>query len=434
MSAPRAGPLRAKTGRAAERRAGDMKTAIRTGLRIIAVLVLVALVAAVWNRERLVRLYHVTSLFDAENIVGNFSHMADVFFSAPIPRSGEPQPWPVALAPMPETYVWQGETKSLADRLAATSATSLLVVRDGTIVAEDYYLGTAREDRRISWSMAKSFLSALFGIAVGEGKIASLDARVTDYVPELQGGAYDGATIRNVLNMASGIRFNEDYLDFNSDINRMGRVLALGKSMNAFAAELKEKEREPGTARQYVSIDTHVLGMVLSAATGRNVIDYFAEKLWSKLGPEGDAYYLTDGYGVPFVLGGLNMETRDYARLGQLYLDGGRWHGVEVVPEDWVRQSVAPSAPPVSNPNDVFGYGYQWWVPVDADGEFYAVGIYGQYIYVNPKARIVVVQTAADRNFRADGHDGHIVKQETIAMFRAIAEHYSDWRLPGGNN
>jgi len=281
-----------------------MKTVIRTGLRIIAVLVLVAFVAAVWNRERLVRLYHVTSLFDAENIVGNFSHMADIFFSAPIPTSGEPRPWPVALAPMPETYAWQGETKSIADRLERTAVTSLVVVRDGTIVAEDYYLGTTREDRRISWSMAKSFLSALFGIAVGEGKIASLDARVTDYVPELAGGAYEGATIRNVLNMASGIRFNEDYLDFNSDINRMGRVLALGKSMNAFAAELKEKEREPGTARQYVSIDTHVLGMVLSAATGKSVIDYFAEKLWSKLGPEGDAYYLTDGYGVPFVLGG----------------------------------------------------------------------------------------------------------------------------------
>ncbi|MEZ5839708.1 MAG: serine hydrolase [Hyphomicrobiales bacterium] len=408
-----------------------MSRSVKFALRTVAVLVLVVLVALVWNRDRVIRLYHVTTLFDAGTIVHNFSHMDDIFLSTPVKGAGSAAPWPVALQPLPQAYVWQGEQKPLAEALAKASTTSLLVVHDGNIVAEDYFLGTGPDDRRISWSMAKSVLSALFGIAIGEGAISSLDANVADYVPALKGGAYDGVSIRNVLNMASGVAFNEDYLDFNSDINRMGRVLALGKSMDAFAAELKARERPAGLARQYVSIDTHILGMVLRAATGKRVPDYLSEKLWTKLGAGPGTYYLTDGYGVAFVLGGLAMTTRDYARVGQLFLDGGRWQGEELVPAGWVRDSTTPNAPPTVNQNDVFGYGYQWWVPTEPDGEFYAVGIYGQYIYINPKARIVVVKTAADRNFRADGHDGHVIKQENIAMFRAIAEHYSDWRHPG---
>lgn len=408
-----------------------MKKILKLGLKFLGLLLLVAVIAGIWQRDRLERLYHVVTLFDQDRIVWNFSHMGDAFRSVPIENDGPVDPWPVALAELPMTYRWDGENRNVAEALERTATTSLLVVHDGTIVSERYYLSTDRTDLRISWSVAKSFVSALIGIALGEGAISSIDAAVTDYVPTLKGSAYDGVSIRNVLNMASGVTFDEDYLKFNSDINRMGRVLALGRSMDAFAASLTGRDRAPGVARQYVSIDTHVLAMVLRAATGKRMKDYLSEKLWSKIGPEGPAYYLTDGYGVAFALGGLNMTTRDYARFGQLFLDEGRWHGRQIVPAEWVRASVQPSAPPVVNPNDPFGYGYQWWLPTEPDGEFYAVGIYGQYIYVNPKARIVVVKTSADRNFRADGHEGFLIKQETIALFRAIAEHFSDWRHPG---
>src|SRR5699024_857552 len=153
--------------------------------------------------------------------------------------------------------------------------------------------------------------------------IEDIDEPVTKYVPALVGTAYDGATIRNVLQMASGVRFNEDYLDYDSDINRMGRVLALGGSMDEFAAGLTARERPPGQAWQYVSIDTHVIGMVVRGATGRSVIDLMAEKLVQPMGLEAAPFYVTDGYGTAFVLGGLNMPTRDYARFGQMFLQNG---------------------------------------------------------------------------------------------------------------
>ena len=289
-----------------------------------------------------------------------------------------------------------------------------MVLKDGQMVHESYYLGTADTDLRISWSVAKSFLSALMGIVLEEGDIASIDDQVTKYAPALKGSAYEGATIRNVLNMASGVHFDEDYLDFNSDINKMGRVLALGGSMDEFAAGITERDRAPGEAWQYVSIDTHVLGMVIRGATGRSIKDLMVEKLLTPLRLEADPYYLTDGYGVAFVLGGLNLRTRDYARMGQLFLQYGVWEGAQLVPSDWVLASTENSAP--NRPEGV-GYGFQWWLPADGDdGEFFARGIYGQYIYINPAKGVVIALNSADRDFTEDG-----ANVQNIEMFRAIA-------------
>lgn len=411
-----------------------MRKFLKWGLRILSVLVVIGAVAAAYNWERIVRLINVNSLFAEENIVRNFSHMEDMFFSAPVPNTSvEPAggEWPEALTAMPDSYEFNGKNGNINSRLKEFSTTSILVLHKGAIVHEDYFLGTSKEDRRVSWSMAKSVLSAMFGIALSEGKIASIEDPVTKYVEALKGSAYDGVSIRNVLNMASGVKFNEDYLDFNSDIKRMGRVLALGGSMDEFAALIKEREREAGEKRQYTSIDTHVLAMVLRQATGKSLMDYLAEKIWSKMGSGKDFYYLTDGYGVAFALGGLNMRTRDYARFGQLFLKKGKWGDVQVVPEDWVIESTKVSAPHSSVDEDELQYGYQWWMPPATDDEFFAVGIYGQYIYINPKADIVVVKTAVNREFRADGESGRSIKVENIAIFRAIAEHYSDWRSPG---
>lgn len=411
-----------------------MRKILKWGLRIFGVLVVIGGVAAAFNWDRLVRLVNVNNLFAEDNIVRNFSHMEDIFFSAPVPNASvEPAggEWQEALAAMPDTYEFNGNNGNINNRLKEFSTTSILVLHKGVIVHEDYFLGTGKEDRRISWSMAKSVLSAMFGIALSEGKIASIEDPVTKYVEALKGTAYDGVSIHNVLNMASGVKFNEDYLDFNSDIKRMGRVLALGGSMDEFAASITEREREAGEKRQYTSIDTHVLAMVLRQATGKSLMEYLGEKIWSKMGSGKDFYYLTDGYGVAFALGGLNMRTRDYARFGQLFLKRGKWGDVQVVPEDWVAESTRVSAPHSSVDEDELQYGYQWWMPPATDDEFFAVGIYGQYIYINPKADIVVVKTAANREFRADGHSGLSIKAENIAIFRAIAEHYSDWRYPG---
>jgi CubicO group peptidase (beta-lactamase class C family) len=151
-----------------------------------------------------------------------------------------------------------------------------------------------------------------------------------------------------------------------------------------------------------------------------------AEKLWSKLGVEADAYYLADGHGVAFVLAGLNMRTRDFARFGQLFLNEGVSSGQQIVPSEWVRISVRPTAPAPDYPGDPFGYGYQWWVPPEPDGEFFAVGVYDQYIYVNRPAGVVIVKTAANRKFRDDGAYGNVVQLENITVFRAIVAGVAD--------
>lgn len=383
-----------------------MRNVLKWTIRVLLALIIAAVAIGLWKREEITRLLAVNTLFDENRIVSNFSNMDGAFLHREIPKgTGPVSPLPQAAEmTMPAGYdAW------VRDR----TVTSTLVLKDGEIVHEAYYQNTNADDLRISWSVAKSYLSALFGILVEEGAIPSLDAQVTDYAPELVGGAYDGATIRNVLQMSSGITFDEDYLDYDSDINRMGRVLALGGKMDDFAAGLTETFAPAGDAWQYTSIDTHVVGMVARGATGRDIPDLMAEKLIAPLGLEQSPLYLTDGVGVAFVLGGLNVTTRDYARFGQMILQNGMWQGQQIVPADWIAASTAPSAK--TKPGKI-GYGYQWWIPVGADdGQFMGRGIYGQYLYIDQQAGVVIVTTAADRKFREDG-----VADANIAMFREI--------------
>ncbi|WP_299150998.1 serine hydrolase [uncultured Tateyamaria sp.] len=379
-----------------------LKWTLRAGLALI----IAALVVGFWKREEITRLLAVNSLFDADRIVSNFSNMESAFLHQVIPRGDGP------ISPLP-----QGSSLSMppsyADWVTDRTVTSTLVLHDGVIVHEAYYHDTQPDDLRISWSVAKSYLSALFGILVEEGAITSLDTPVTDYAPMLAGGAYDGASIRNVLQMSSGVTFDEDYLDKNSDINRMGRVLALGGKMDEFAAGLTDRFTAPGEEWKYTSIDTHVVGMVIRGATGRSVPDLMGEKLIAPLGLEQSPLYLTDGVGVAFVLGGLNITTRDYARFGQMILQNGQWQGQQIVPADWIEASTRPSAPTASGN---IGYGYQWWIPVGAGiGQFMGRGIYGQYIYIDQQAGVVIVTTGADRKFREPG-----VSEANIEMFRRI--------------
>ncbi|MDD9723022.1 serine hydrolase [Sulfitobacter sp. PR48] len=382
-----------------------MRRFLKWTFRGLLLLGVVILAVGLWKREEITRLMAVNSLFSEEKIVNNFSHMDQAFLTVEVPRGNGPT------SPLP-----YGPDKALPEGADAwteeRSLTSLLVLKDGQIVHESYYKGTGAEDRRISWSVAKSYLSALVGVLLAEGAIDSIDDPVTKYAPRLAGGAYDGATLRQVLNMASGVTFDEDYLDFNSDINRMGRVLALGGRMDDFAAGLTETFAPPGETWQYVSIDTHVVGMVVRGATNRTVADLLSEKIIQPLGLEYAPYYVSDGVGTAFVLGGLNITTRDYARFGQMFAERGTWQGRQVVPADWVDASTRASAPGGA------GYGYQWWIPDgSAPGEYMARGVYGQYIYIDTARQVVIVTTAADRQFREPG-----ANQQNVDMFRAIAQ------------
>jgi len=370
------------------------------------------------------RLMRVNSLFTAPRIVANFSNMRAMFFHKDLfAKSAHPTPLPVSPAKLPVQYTFEGHTQTLDDWKVERALTAIVLLKGGKITHEEYLQGTGPEDLRISWSMAKSLLSATFGIAVDENLLGSLDDQVVTYVPSLKGSAYDGATVRHVLNMASGVEFNEDYLDYHSDINRMGRVLALNGSMDGFAASLKIRAWHPGRYRRYVSIDTHVLGMVLRKITGQSVADYMTEKLLKPMGIEADPYFLTDGLGVDFVLGGMNMRTRDYARFGLLFANQGALNGQQIVPAKWVAQSTANTAPEpaptVYKYDQKLGYGFQWWLAPDPmEGEFFALGIYGQYIYVNRPLNVVIALNSADLNFKAD--EGRVT-QQNLAVLRAIA-------------
>lgn len=396
-------------------------------LIFLGVIVLALAIFAGLNWSNIQRLQKVNSLFDADKIVHNFSNMDEALFAHPLAVTGEAHIWPESTQPLPDTVSIFDQERHLADMLVELDTTALVVISDGQLVFEDYYLGTDKDDLRISWSMAKSFLSAMFGRAVAEGSITSLEDPVTQYVPELVGSAYDGVPIRHVLNMSSGVKFNEDYFDPKSDINKMGRVLGLGGSMDEFAASLKDIQYPSGTARQYVSIDTHVLGMVLRSATGKSAHDYFIET-YGNMGFGRVPYYSTDGHDVAFVLGGLNLRTRDFAKFGQMILQDGMWRGEQVIPANWIAESTRDSAPqPDLDARDV-GYGYQWWVPYDSEDkgrDFFAVGVYGQYIYINRDAGIVIAKNAADREFRDTGQSGQSLFLERLDLFRALAAHYA---------
>jgi CubicO group peptidase (beta-lactamase class C family) len=389
---------------------------------ILSVLVLILMLTGLyWTQVR--QLYHTVRLFDEDVIVANFSDMKSIIPTVTIKRTGPVQAFGRQPKSLPDNFDYNGESRTIESFLVDSSATALVVVKGNDITFEKYYQGTKELDQRISWSMAKSFLSAIFGVAVTDGLITNLNQAVSDYVPALKGSGYDGVSIKNVLQMSSGVYFNEDYGDFNSDINRFGRMMALGGSFDEFAASLT-KDREQGTYMHYVSIDTHVLGMVLRAATGRSIVDYFDEKLWSKLGTERDAIYLTDSTGEPMVLGGLNLISRDYARLGTLYRDFGVANGEQVIPAQWIEDSITPDAPHLmpgerDNSDTTLGYGYQWWIPENADGEFMALGIYGQYIYVNRKADVVIVKNSANRGFMDNHYES---KDIAVAAFRAIVD------------
>jgi CubicO group peptidase (beta-lactamase class C family) len=397
-----------------------LKSTLSKSLASLALIIVVTI--GIFSTE-IRQLYNTVTLFDEDVIVHNFSNMVKVAPFKTITRTGPVNEFGSAPQALPASFKFAGKDMAMDDFLTLTSATSLVVVKDNNITFEDYYQGTGEFDQRISWSMAKSFLSALFGIAVEEGLIKDLNVPVTDYVPSLVGSGYDGVSIKNVLQMSSGVYFNEDYGDFNSDINRFGRVMALGGSFDEFAASLTS-DRKQGTYMHYVSLDTHVIGMVLRAATGRNIEDYFNEKLWSKLGTERDAIYITDSIGQPMVLGGLNLITRDYARMGKLYRDKGLLNGQQIVPAQWIEDSITPDAPHLmpgkrDTSDSKMGYGYQWWIPENPKQEFMAFGIYGQHIYVNREFNVVIVKNSADRQFMDNDYQHTDI---AIAAYREIAK------------
>ncbi|MCC7052074.1 MAG: serine hydrolase [Gemmatimonadaceae bacterium] len=336
----------------------------------------------------------------AELAVTTFRNIDRLFPSRVVARSPTATPLPAGTPLTAPVLCSAGsQVVSLDEYVRVNRVSGLLVLKDGRVVLERYAFGNTPRTHWMSMSIAKSVTSTLIGIALAEGRIASLDDSVTRYVPSLAGSAYAGVSVRQVLMMASGVRWNETYTDSSSDrrhlleaqvAQRPGDALALMGSLPRAAT--------PGTVWNYSTGETLVAGEIVRGAVGVPLADYLGEKLWKPLGMESEAtWWLDSPDGHEIAGSGLTATLRDYARFGQFVLDDGVIGGRRIVPAGWFAEAGSPKSLPNGRTQP---YGYMWW-PVAApagsvhEGAFSAQGIFGQYLYVNPRDRVVIAQWSA---------------------------------------
>ena len=349
------------------------------------------------------KLGDVRALYDGKLLpdvqVNTFRHIDHLFPTRTISRGKTVYPLPVSPTPLTDVEFTTGNRKhDLAEFLSLNRVAGLLVIKDGRIVLEDYELGNTQKSRWVSWSMAKSICSTLAGAAVKDGLIGSLDDPLTKYLPELASGAYGKATVRNVLQMSSGVKWDETYTDPKSDRRHMLDLQIAQKpgAIISFLGTLP-KAGEPGTVWNYSTGETHMIGAIIRAAVKRSLSQYLSEKIWSRFGMEDDAtWWLESPNGLEVGGSGLSATLRDYGRFGQFVLKGGKIGNESVVPEGWFDQA-GTSKVIGGKPQD---YGYMWWTygPTAApvhQGAFRATGIFGQALYINPREHVVIALWSA---------------------------------------
>jgi len=319
---------------------------------------------------------------------------------------------------------------SLADYIARRRTAGLLILKDGEIALERYGMGNGPESRWTSFGTANSMTSTLTGAALHDGAIGSLDDPCDLYLPRLQGSAYEGVTVRNLLRMCSGVAWREDdQPDGRSDVRRLGRAMVSGRPdavLDLLCA--RPRAQAQGVVFNYSTGESCLLGAVVAAATGRPLADYCAETIWGPAGMEADGSWQLDTEDG-LELGGLGVSAclRDVGRFGQLVLeDGEAFGGRRVLPPGWRDLAGQPDSAPTAfgrlMPGSPAGYGYQWWALPGAPyadglhaGSFLALGAFGQRIYINPAERVVAVIQGAWR--QPDDRDAEL---ETVMLLRAV--------------
>ena len=293
--------------------------------------------------------------------------------------------------PLTLTIARKTGTLSLDQYMAAEKTAGLLVVQDGRVRLERYALGYGSNRRWTSFSVAKSFTSTLVGAAIRDGYIKSLDEPITTYITGLKGSAYEGVTVRQLLTMTSGVKWNEDYTDPKSDVAALFSVLP-DPGVDPTVSYMRKLPREaaPGTKWVYKTGETNLIGVLVTAATHKTLADYLSEKIWRPFGMETDAAWMVDERGQE--AGGccISVSLRDYARMGLFVLGGGVVEGKSVVPDGWFQAAVHKQAD-IGEPGR--GYGYQWWT--NDDGTWDAIGIFGQRIHFDPARKLIVVVSSA---------------------------------------
>ena len=308
--------------------------------------------------------------------------------------------------------------------LAGQRAAGLVVLHDGRLRLERFGLGFDAAGRWTSFSVAKSITSTLVGAALRDGHIRSMDDKVSDYLPQMKGSAYDEVSIRQLLTMTSGVRWNEDYDDPNSDVSRFNNHEP-EPGVDALVSYLRRLPRAApaGTVWNYSTGETNLVGVLVGQAVGEPLADYLSKKVWIPAGMEQQATWILSRSGREISGCCLQAATRDFARFGQFILDGARVGGRSIAPDGWLAEATTARTP-IGEPGR--GYGYQWWTY--ADGSFAARGIFGQGIFIDPKRRLVIASSA---NW-AGGASDPKAKQAREAFYRAVQQAIDDEAAAAG--
>lgn len=306
------------------------------------------------------------------------------------------------------SYEFEGKPRTVQDFLNRPETIGLIVIHKDNVLFENYQTGNDASSRWISFSVTKSVTSLLIGAAIKDGYIKSVDEPVVHYLPRLRGTAYEKATIKDVLQMSSGVAWNEDYADPNSDVAKAGA--ANGLRLVEYLGNLEVKAK-PGEVWNYNTGETNLAGQILRAAIGNNAANYLTRKIWQPFGMEYDAnWMLSAPYGDE--TGGccINATLRDYARLGIFAMKNGVLaDGTAILPDDWMKDSTTPAV-------GYKGYGYLWWL--HGDGTYSARGIFGQNIYIDPENELVIaMHNSAPAAVDTDVH------RELGLVWAAIAQH-----------
>lgn len=326
--------------------------------------------------------------------------------------------------PFTVDYTYQGQTYTLEEYYIRNAVLGFLVLKDNQIISESYFHDSDQNSRFLSNSVQKSITSTLFGIALEEGLIGSVDDPVTKYLPELSVSGYSRVNLKQVLEMATAIENSEDFNNPNASIHQFGEMSITGvPSYTNYIKALKAKPNtKPGTVFDYESINTQVLGMVIEKVSGMPLNKYMQAKLWSKLGAQSDGFlYRAKAQPDLPAFGCFCATLRDYGRFGLMMMNKGTIGGNRIVGPSWVAEATFPQVYPLKTPAAT-GYGYQWWIPFGGDGAFQATGIFGQLVYINPTKRIVIVEMSAwpkpDPTERWDEMDA-VINEIVSALSRA---------------
>jgi CubicO group peptidase (beta-lactamase class C family) len=364
--------------------------------------------------------------FDETVRVGSFSHLDELLPHNNLSKAASPLPLPAAGGDTKLEYRFENQTRNLDDFLDRQRVTGLLVIKDGKVLFERYQYDRKPEDRLISHSMAKSIVSIAVGMALAEGKIASLDDPVSKYVPKLAGSAYGETAIRNVLRMSSGVQFRETY-DPDDDLTRF--VIARSRDGSIAALKLFEtREAEQGTRFHYASSETMLLAVLLREVTGMSLSEFLTTRLWHPMGAEADATWIKSNDGTESAFGTFNATLRDYGRLGILLANDGTVGVKQIIPKDylldatdWHRQ---PEAFRPGKATPYFGYGYQFWPFPGEKRRFALLGVFGQSIFVDPELKLVMVLTGVAKNASV-GRESYGAERD--AVWRGIVDKFGSW-------